>query len=123
MENNQGQNSVANTQTSTQPANSKVDTPQVVAAPPQPEIIEVSGNKGGPGSKAILIILAIAFLIILAGGAYYYYQMRQSAVGSISSPTPTPTATPDPLVQETEGVTLEDVNGEFVEIDKDLKEL
>ncbi len=121
MENNQNQATQPNIPAQGVPT--PPEAPQVVSAPPEPEVIEVSSNKGGRGSKLILIILALVFLILLAGGAFYYYQMRQDAVSNLPEQTPLPSATPDPLTQEAEGIELEDVNGEFVEIDEDLKEL
>lgn len=106
-----------------QPITPVSENPQVISSPPSPEVIESQSNKGGPGSRVILIILAIVFLIILAAGAFYYYQMRQQVALSLPSPTPEPTQSPDPLVSETKNITVEDVDGEFIEIDEDLKQL
>lgn len=120
MDNNQP---ISPTQPVVQPTSPVPDNPQVVSSPPQPEVIEATQSKGGPGSKMILIILAIVFLIILGAGAFYYYQMRQQAVMNLPSPTPQPIASPDPLVSETQNITVEDVDGQFIDIDEDLKQL
>lgn len=106
-----------------QPITPVSENPQVISSPPAPEVIESQSNKGGPGSKMILVILAIVFLLLLAAGAFYYYQMRQQAAMSLPTPTPIPTASPDPLVSEIQNITVEDVDGQFVEIDEDLKQL
>lgn len=90
--------------------------------PPDPALGPNMAKAQSDGNKMMWLILAVIVVLLVIGGVYYYMNSNKPAVPTGKTPAQT-TKVEENLEDDLNKIKLEDLDKEFSEVDKDLKNL